>query len=142
MSPSPLRRVSGYAEALVREHVRVRLDEVGLWQHAAKMPNELSAGMRVRAAFARAVVTQPPVLFFDSPDTGMDPVRMAVLADLIRQHQRSHPCSAVFITHDLDAVRTIAEEVVLIHRGRLVEQGRRDGCWPRMIPSPTSSCSA
>ena len=119
----PLRRLSNYSEDLIRDHVEARLDEVGLRADAHKMPNELSSGMRVRAGFARAVVMQPPVLFFDSPDTGIDPVRMALLADLIKRRQRSYPCTTMVITHDIEAVRAIADYIVLVHRGRAVEQG-------------------
>jgi len=127
----PLRRVSHYPEELVRAHVEKRLREVGLWEHARKMPNELSTGMRVRVAFARAVITQPPVLFFDSPDTGMDPVRMTALTRLIGEHHRSHPCTTLLITHDLDAVRAVAQDIILVHRGRVVEQGLA----PRVLAS-------
>ena len=119
----PLRRLTKYPEELVRQHVETRLAEVGLLADAHKMPNELSSGMRVRAGFARAVVMQPPVLFFDSPDTGVDPVRMALLAELIKRRHRSYPCTTLVITHDIEAVRTIADHIVLVHRGRAVEQG-------------------
>jgi phospholipid/cholesterol/gamma-HCH transport system ATP-binding protein len=119
----PLRKLTEYPEELIRDHVETRLGEVGLNDDVHKMPSELSTGMRVRAAFARAVVMQPPVLFFDSPDHGMDPVRMTLLNELIVRHQRSHPCTCLMITHDLESVRNTADYMVLMHRGRLVEQG-------------------
>jgi len=119
----PLRKQTDYTEDTVREVVYARLHDVGLAQHAHKMPDQLSTGMRVRAAFARALVTGPDVLIFDSPDTGVDPVRLTLLCELIKEAHGRRPSTSVVITHDVETVAEIADYMVLLHLGRVVAEG-------------------
>jgi phospholipid/cholesterol/gamma-HCH transport system ATP-binding protein len=70
-------------------------------------------------------VLEPGILLFDEPDSGLDPVRTALLCELIKDIQRRHQCSAVIISHDTQAVFDIADYVVLLHGGRVVEQGTK-----------------
>jgi phospholipid/cholesterol/gamma-HCH transport system ATP-binding protein len=90
------------------------------------MPNELSGGMRKRAGFARALVLEPRILLFDEPDSGLDPVRTALLCELIREIQRRYGSTAVVISHDTKAVFDVADNVILLHGGRVVEQGPKE----------------
>src|SRR2546430_541784 len=105
------------------EVVMARLQEVGLAGAEKKMPNELSGGMRKRAGFARALVLEPRILLFDEPDSGLDPVRTALLCELIKEIQRRYGSTAVVISHDTKAVFDVADTVILLHGGRVVEQG-------------------
>jgi phospholipid/cholesterol/gamma-HCH transport system ATP-binding protein len=122
----PLRRHTRKSEREVREIVSARLGEVGLAGSERKMPNQLSGGMRKRAGFARALVLEPSILLFDEPDSGLDPVRTALLCDLIRDVQRRHRCTAVVISHDIKAVLDLADHVILLHGGVVVEEGPRE----------------
>ena len=122
----PLRQHTRRSEREIREIVMTRLAEVGLAGAEAKMPNELSGGMRKRAGFARALVLQPRILLFDEPDSGLDPVRTALLCELIREIQRRYGSTAVVISHDTKAVFEVADNVILLHGGRVVEQGTKD----------------
>src|SRR6266566_678391 len=122
----PLRQHTKKSEREIKEIVMARLDEVGLAGAEERMPNELSGGMRKRAGFARALVLEPKILLCDEPDSGLDPVRTALLCQLIKEVQRRHNCSAVIISHDIKAVFEIADYVILLHKGRVVEQGDKE----------------
>jgi phospholipid/cholesterol/gamma-HCH transport system ATP-binding protein len=122
----PLRQHTRMSQREVREVVMARLAEVGLAGAEKRMPNELSGGMRKRAGFARALVLEPSILLFDEPDSGLDPVRTALLCELIREIQRRYACTAVVISHDTKAVFEVADNVVLLHGGRVVEQGTKE----------------
>jgi phospholipid/cholesterol/gamma-HCH transport system ATP-binding protein len=122
----PLRQHTRKSEGEIREVVMDRLKEVGLAGSEKKMPGELSGGMRKRAGFARALVMEPKILLFDEPDSGLDPVRTALLCDLIKEIQRKYQSTAVVISHDIKAVFEIADDIVLLHGGKVVEQGRKE----------------
>jgi phospholipid/cholesterol/gamma-HCH transport system ATP-binding protein len=122
----PVRQHTRKSEREIREMVMQRLEEVGLAGAEKRMPNELSGGMRKRAGFARALVLEPRILLFDEPDSGLDPVRTALLCELIKEIQRRHRSTAVIISHDTKAVFEVADNVILLHGGRVVEQGPKD----------------
>src|SRR6187401_2562283 len=127
----PLRQHTDKGEDEVREIVNGRLAEVGLAGAHDKMPNELSGGMRKRAGFARALVLDPDIVLFEEPDSGLDPVRTALLGELIqeihadlmqeRQGKREHMPAFCLITHDIMTARRVAEYIAVLWRGRIVE---------------------
>ena len=119
----PLRQHTDKSEDEISEIVNRRLLEVGLGEAHYKMPNELSGGMRKRAGFARALVLDPAIVFFDEPDSGLDPVRTALLCELIREiHEENGGCYMV-ISHDLGTARRIADFIAVLWKGRIVESG-------------------
>ena len=99
---------------------RVRLGR----QYADLYPSELSGGMQKRVGLARAVVSNPEIIFFDEPTTGLDPITAAAINDLIVQQVRDLGCTAVSITHDLASARTIGDEIAMLHDGRIVWRGQ------------------
>lgn len=100
-----------------------KLARVGLEADVAdRLPAELSGGMQKRAGLARAIATDPAVLFFDEPTTGLDPVRAHRINMLIKD-VLSDTTTAVTITHDLSTVHAIADRVVMLHGGRVHWQG-------------------
>ena len=122
----PLRQHTDKGEDEIEEIVNRRLREVGLAEAMYKMPNELSGGMRKRAGFARALVLDPAIVMFDEPDSGLDPVRTALLCELIREvHEENGGCYLV-ISHDLATARRIAEFIAVLWKGRIVESGPSD----------------
>jgi phospholipid/cholesterol/gamma-HCH transport system ATP-binding protein len=119
----PLRQHTDKSEEEIGEIVNRRLQEVGLGHATEKMPNELSGGMRKRAGFARALVLDPAIVMFDEPDSGLDPVRTALLCELIREvHEENGGCYMV-ISHDLGTARRIADFIAVLWKGRIVESG-------------------
>ncbi len=122
----PLRQHTDKSEDEIGEIVNRRLREVGLAEAIHKMPNELSGGMRKRAGFARALVLDPDIVMFDEPDSGLDPVRTALLCELIREvHAEAGGCYLV-ISHDLGTARRIADFLAVLWKGRIVESGPAD----------------
>jgi phospholipid/cholesterol/gamma-HCH transport system ATP-binding protein len=119
----PLRQHTEKGEEEIAEIVNRRLREVGLGDANEKMPNELSGGMRKRAGFARALVLDPDILLFDEPDSGLDPVRTALLCELIKEIHAEHGGCYVVITHDIMSARRVAEHISVLWKGRIVESG-------------------
>jgi phospholipid/cholesterol/gamma-HCH transport system ATP-binding protein len=122
----PLRQHTDKSEDEIAEIVNRRLREVGLGGAGEKMPNELSGGMRKRAGFARALVLDPEIVLFDEPDSGLDPVRTALLCELIKEIHAENGGTYVVITHDIMSARRVAEYIAILWKGRIVESGPAD----------------
>ena len=121
----PLRQHTDLGESVIRERVMARLEDVGLGNAGDRMPNELSGGMRKRAGFARALVLEPEIVMFDEPDSGLDPVRTALLCRLIEKMHSLHGGTYIVITHDIASARRMAEYVAVLWKGRIVQSGDR-----------------
>jgi phospholipid/cholesterol/gamma-HCH transport system ATP-binding protein len=122
----PLRQHTDKGEDEIEEIVMRRLREVGLEAAREKMPNELSGGMRKRAGFARALVLDPDIVLFDEPDSGLDPVRTALLCELIQEVHEENGGAYVVITHDIMSAKRVAEYIAVLWKGRIVESGPAD----------------
>src|SRR3982751_5117895 len=119
----PLRQHTDKGEDEISDIVTRRLREVGLEGAHDKMPNELSGGMRKRAGFARALVLDPDIVLFDEPDSGLDPVRTALLCELIKEIHEENGGAYVVITHDIMSARRVAEYIAILWKGRSGESG-------------------
>jgi phospholipid/cholesterol/gamma-HCH transport system ATP-binding protein len=119
----PLRQHTDKSEEEIGEIVNRRLKEVGLSGALDKMPNELSGGMRKRAGFARALVLDPDIVLFDEPDSGLDPVRTALLCELIQEVHAENGGAYTVITHDIMSARRVADFIAVLWKGRIVESG-------------------
>jgi phospholipid/cholesterol/gamma-HCH transport system ATP-binding protein len=119
----PLRQHTEKGDEEIAEIVNRRMSEVGLGGEGSKMPNQLSGGMRKRAGFARALVLDPEIVLFDEPDSGLDPVRTALLCELIKEIHAENGGCYVVITHDIMSARRVAEHISVLWKGRIVESG-------------------
>jgi len=110
--------------ARARDLAVAKLSEVGLGADVADlMPVELSGGMQKRVALARAIATDPEIIFFDEPTTGLDPIMADVINDLIVTCTRHLGATALSITHDMASARKIADRVAMLYQGRIVWEG-------------------
>ena len=97
-----------------------KLRRVGLKPDVAdRFPAELSGGMQKRVSLARAIAANPEIIFFDEPTTGLDPIMSGVINDLIREIVFDMGATAMTITHDMTSVRTIADDIAMLHAGRI-----------------------
>ncbi|WNJ91995.1 ABC transporter ATP-binding protein [Bosea sp. 685] len=123
----PLRSVPGMRAAEKKARVAEVLAEVGLGNgFAERFPHELSGGQRQRVAIARAVVRRPSFVIADEPVSALDVTVRAQVLELFAELQRKHGFSCLFISHDLGVVEQVADRVVVMQEGRIVEEGSRD----------------
>lgn len=114
----------GVAKDEARKIALERLSQVGLDSDAAnRYPADISAGAQKRVGLARAIATNPEILFFDEPTTGIDPLMGEVIDQLIVKCVRELGATALTITHDMESARRIADRVAMIYEGRIVWVG-------------------
>ncbi|RYJ07172.1 MAG: ATP-binding cassette domain-containing protein [Actinomycetales bacterium] len=130
----PLRKHTDMHEDQIREIVIKRLTEVGLDRSLHKYPNEVSGGMRKRAGFARALVMDPKIVFFDEPDSGLDPVRTSLLNDLILEMHAEHGGTYLLVTHDIRTARKVSDHVGVIWKGKTVHFGPAEEAFNSELP--------
>jgi phospholipid/cholesterol/gamma-HCH transport system ATP-binding protein len=119
----PLEMHASLPPAIVREIVQLKLSQVGLSHAAMLLPEELSGGMRKRAALARALVLDPPILFCDEPSAGLDPVTAAGLDDLLLSLREKLSITIVVVTHELASIEKIAGNIVFLYKGSVLFEG-------------------
>jgi phospholipid/cholesterol/gamma-HCH transport system ATP-binding protein len=118
-----IRETSSVPEPIIAQIVRMKLSQVGMEDAITKYPEELSGGMRKRAALARAIAVDPEILFCDEPSAGLDPIVAAGLDELLLDLKALYKITMVIVTHDLDSVRKIADKVVMLEAGRVIARG-------------------
>jgi phospholipid/cholesterol/gamma-HCH transport system ATP-binding protein len=132
----PMREVGDFAEETIAGRVRDKLEQVGLPGVEAKMPADLSGGMRKRVALARAIALDPEAVLFDEPTTGLDPMTSATIGELIRRATRQLGATAVVVTHDLALARRVADRIAFLDGGRfrfVGDQEALDRCEDTMV---------
>jgi phospholipid/cholesterol/gamma-HCH transport system ATP-binding protein len=117
----PLRQHTRLGEKEIREVVMDHLARVGLADAAKRMPNQLSGGMRKRAGLARALVLDPGVVLCDEPDSGLDPVRTALLGELLLQQHAELGGTILVITHNVALAKRISDHISILWQGRVIE---------------------
>jgi len=116
----PLREHTRKGEKEIRELVHKNAELVGLMDHLRKLPGEVSGGMKKRAGLARALVMEPDIVLFDEPDSGLDPVRVAYLDELVRKSQAETGATFFIITHNIASVMRTADYMGILFRSKLV----------------------
>ncbi len=119
----PLVRAGGIDEAEIEERVASRLKAVGLAGSENKMANELSGGMRKRVGIARATIAVPPIVVYDEPTAGLDPVTTSKIYDLLRGIQDESHATVMAVSSDIVALRPFVDRIAMIYQGRLIYEG-------------------
>jgi phospholipid/cholesterol/gamma-HCH transport system ATP-binding protein len=101
----------------------MKLAQVGLFDVVDKYPEQLSGGMRKRAALARAIATDPEMLFCDEPSAGLDPVVASELDDLLLSLNAHFDMTMLVVTHDIESIKKIADRVSMLDGGKIVAEG-------------------
>jgi phospholipid/cholesterol/gamma-HCH transport system ATP-binding protein len=131
-----LRHHTKMSEGEIHDRVSESLQAVGLHDPdragqssddiGKRMPSDLSGGMRKRVGLARALATRPRYMLYDEPTTGLDPIMSGIIDNLIRSLNEQFDTTSLTITHDMNSAFTIADRIVMLHRGRIVYSGTVD----------------
>ncbi len=119
----PLREHTGLSEDLVRDLVLLKLNAVGLRGVAHYRTSQLSGGMARRVALARAIALDPPLIMYDEPFAGLDPISLSTVAQLIRRLTDSLGCASILVSHDIKDTFAIADYVYLLAQGKIAAHG-------------------
>ncbi|OGP08743.1 MAG: ABC transporter ATP-binding protein [Deltaproteobacteria bacterium GWA2_45_12] len=130
----PLKEHTSLTDQEIKTKVHAMLQLVGLKNVDAKMPGELSGGMRKRVGLARALVLKPKILLYDEPTTGLDPLATDAVNQLILNTQKELGITSVVISHDIQATFRIADKVAMLHEGQIILEGNEASFRSSKIP--------
>lgn len=115
-----LREHTKYPEDKIQRIVAEKLALVGLPDAASLMPGELSGGMKKRVGLARAIAFEPSIIFYDEPDSGLDPVMTEKIDELILAMQRHLKVTSVVVTHDMESACLVGDRIAMIYEGEII----------------------
>jgi len=132
----PLQEHTPLARSIIDMMVKIKLEQVGLREHADKYPAQISGGMKKRAGLARALALDPRILFYDEPSAGLDPVTSAEIDRLIIDLTQKMGVTSVVVTHEMDSAFVIADRMAMLDKGRMMRVAPRD-VFERLRDHPT-----
>lgn len=130
----PLRQHTDFSDGEIREIALEHLSAVGLAGAAERFPSELSGGMKKRAGLARCLALDPDIVLCDEPDSGLDPVRTALLGELLIERHAELGGTMLVVTHDVGLARPIADYISVMWKGRIVASGATDAVFASEDP--------
>lgn len=119
----PLREKTKLSKGEIRDRVMNALEDVGLKGMGKKYPGELSGGMKKRVAVARALISEPAIVLFDEPTTGLDPIIASSIHVLIKYTHKKYGYTGVVISHEVPKIFEITDKVAMLHNGIIIEVG-------------------
>lgn len=120
----PLRKNFTYTEKEIDKKVEATLELVSLREAIDKMPSELSGGMRKRIGLARSIITDPKLMLYDEPTTGLDPITTKEISNLIITLQKHLKMTSIAVTHDLICAKIIADRAIFLKDGNIIYEGK------------------
>lgn len=121
----PLQEHTTLASNIIDIQVKIKLEMVGLREHATKYPAQISGGMKKRAGLARALALDPRILFYDEPSAGLDPVTSAEIDQLMMDLSRKLGVTSVVVTHEMDSAFRIADRMAMLDKGKMLKVDTR-----------------
>ncbi len=122
----PLTETSLFSKQEIKKKVEMRMEQLEIQGTSNKYPAQLSGGMKKRVALARALVTEPSIVLFDEPTTGLDPIRKNGVHSMIKSYQKMFGFTAVIVSHEIPDIFQIAQRVAMIEKGKIIFQGSVD----------------
>ena len=119
----PLKEKSSLSETIIRKTVEEKMDQLDLNEIDEKYPSQLSGGMKKRVALARALVTDPEIVLFDEPTTGLDPIRRNAVHSMIADYQKKFGFTAIIVSHEIPDIFFISQRLAMIDEGRILFEG-------------------
>ena len=119
----PLEQHTDLPAELIERLIQIKLGLVGLQEAGGLLPSQLSGGLRKRAALARALALDPPLLFCDEPSAGLDPITLEALDSLILQLKKQLGMTIIMVTHEVSSIFRLADRVIFLEDGRITYQG-------------------
>jgi phospholipid/cholesterol/gamma-HCH transport system ATP-binding protein len=119
----PLKETTSLSDKEINRRVRDKMDQLDLHEVDDKYPSQLSGGMKKRVALARALVTDPEIVLFDEPTTGLDPIRKKAVHDMISDYQQKFGFTGVVVSHDIPDIFHISQRVAMLDEGRILFEG-------------------
>jgi phospholipid/cholesterol/gamma-HCH transport system ATP-binding protein len=119
----PLREHTKLKSSEIKERIAEKLRLVGLPGSESKLPSQLSGGMRKRVGLARAIIMDPEIILYDEPTTGLDPIMTDIIDTLILETQQKLGVTCVVISHDIKATFKVANNVAMLHEGKIIVFG-------------------
>jgi phospholipid/cholesterol/gamma-HCH transport system ATP-binding protein len=122
----PIRHHTDLADETIELMVKMKLELVGLRDAEHLKPSQISGGMQKRVSLARAIALDPKIVFYDEPSAGLDPVVTAVIDKLMIDLTKIMGITSLVVTHDMNSAFRIADQMIMLHRGRIMAQGTPD----------------
>lgn len=119
----PLREHTDLSNEIIKIIVKVKLELVGLTGFEHFMPHQISGGMKKRVALARAISLDPKIVFYDEPGAGLDPITASMIDQLILDLSQKLKITSVVVTHEMKSAFRIADKIILLHKGKVLEAG-------------------
>jgi phospholipid/cholesterol/gamma-HCH transport system ATP-binding protein len=119
----PLREKTKLTKTAIADRVMEKIERLDLGEVAGKYPSQISGGMQKRVALARALITEPEIVLFDEPTTGLDPLRKTAVLELITQSKAQFGFTAILVSHDIPRVFGVATRVAMLSDGAIVFEG-------------------
>jgi phospholipid/cholesterol/gamma-HCH transport system ATP-binding protein len=130
----PLKEKRHLSETVIHKMVIDKMEQLDLQNVGEKYPSQLSGGMKKRVALARALVTEPEVVLFDEPTTGLDPIRRNAVHSMISDYQQKYGFSGIVVSHALPEILYISQRLIMLHEGAYFMKADRKIYRKKPIP--------